>query len=192
MIINIEQPFKFAVSNSDPIVHFCKRLEDPPWHSGYNGTDSDKFGPMSTKFWSTMAQLYPEVAIMNPDAVVFIGPKLARSSSLCPLRHCLFPKRLQNWALIGYSKFEKFVIAFGHWTVTVALTRVIFHVTKDKYCTIIIVSINCRSCTFTHFADSPDPPHPHPPTPTPPPSTETKWNLRGTITYCWNTSFYED
>ena len=162
---------------------------------------------MSTKFWSTMAQLYPEVAIMNPDAVV-IGPKLARSSSLCPLRHCLFPKRLQNWALIGHSKFEKFVIVFGHWTVTVALTRVIFHIPKDKYSTIIIVSINCRSCTFTHFADSPDL------TPPPPPlmnvthrqdvthvclfdlhsvvSTVPKWNLRGTITYCWNTSFYED
>ena len=95
--INIGQPFKFAVSNSAAIAHFSKRSEDPPRHSGHNRTDIVDFGLIPIQFWLNMAQLYPEVTIMNQNFVV-IGKKSARSSPLCPLRHCLFPERWQNWA----------------------------------------------------------------------------------------------
>ena len=40
VIINIKQPFKFAVVISASIVHFNKRYENPAWLSGCNRTDS--------------------------------------------------------------------------------------------------------------------------------------------------------
>ena len=44
-----------------------------------------------------MEQLYHLVPIMQQDFFV-IGSKSARSSPLCPLRHCLVPEHLHNWA----------------------------------------------------------------------------------------------
>ena len=102
----IGQPFTFAASSSAPIAHCSKHTEGPPWHNRHNRTDIAEYGAMPTPFWFTMAQLYREVAILNPDFVV-IGPKSARRSPLSPLQHCPFPKRLQNWAQflgrIGHS-----------------------------------------------------------------------------------------
>ena len=95
-----------------------------------------KFGPMPTNFWFIMAKSYREVDIMNWDILV-IGPKSARSFSLCPSQHCLFPcKALAGLSFLGrirHSKLEMLLICFGHWTVTSAPTRVIFHNSKDKY-----------------------------------------------------------
>ena len=96
VIINIRQPFTSAASNSAPIAHFG-RPGDSPRYNWHNRTDSAELGPMPTQFWFTMAKLYREVAKMNPDFVV-IRPKSARWSPLCPLRHCLYPEHLQNWA----------------------------------------------------------------------------------------------
>ena len=109
------------------------------------------------KFWFIMAQLYHDVAITNQDFVV-LGPKSGRSSPMCPLRHYLFPKCLQNWdfwpELHGHTKFERLLIVFGHWSATAKRKRVIFHLSKDKYTSFITNLIKCRRCSFLHFAHS--------------------------------------
>ena len=79
VIRSIGQPIKFVLSISGRIAHLIWCSEDPPWHNGHNQTDIAEFGPMSTKFWFTMAQLYREIAIMYQDFVL-IGPKPARLS----------------------------------------------------------------------------------------------------------------
>ena len=96
VVIDIRQRFTFTASNSAPIVHFGRCPGDPPWHNRHNRTDIAESGSMPAQFWLTMAQFYREVAIMKQDHV--IGPKSVRWSPLCPLRHCLFRERLQNWA----------------------------------------------------------------------------------------------
>ena len=122
VIINIGQCFKFAVSNSTPIAHFCKRSEDPPRRNGYNRTDIVEFGPIPKQFWFIMAQSYREVTIMNQDFIV-IGQTSVRSPPLCPLRHCLFQERLQNlafWAELDAINLKS--CSFGHRTVNTALS----------------------------------------------------------------------
>ena len=56
-----------------------------------------------------------------------------------------------------YMYRVRLLLVFGHWTVTTTLTRLIFHISKNKYTVSIFVitdSINCRNCSFSHLADS--------------------------------------
>ena len=144
MIINIGQAFKFCCFQFGPNSTLS---EDPGWHNGHKRTDIAEFGVIPTKFWLIMAQIYREVARMNQDFAI-IGSNSARSSSLCPLRHCLFPERLQNWAFWGYSKWNlkgcSLFSGIEPWHAP--LTRVIFHISKDKYSGFITDVMHCRNC----------------------------------------------
>ena len=132
-IINIGQHFTFAASNSAPTAHFNKRPEDPPWHNRHYRTDIVKFGQMPTQFWITMARLYREVSKMNPDIVTKIGKMVPH----CAHYGIAFFRALAELGFlgpIGHSKFERLLIVFKHWTMTTALTRVIF---QNKYISLI-------------------------------------------------------
>ena len=51
--------------------------------------------------------------------------------------------------------FEWLLIVFGHWTMSAALSSLIFHISKDNsYISITDDSINCRNYSFSYFADS--------------------------------------
>ena len=155
MIINIGQILKFTVSNSSSMAHYSKRSEDPPWHNGYNRTDIAEFGPIPKQFWLTMAQSYRKVAIMNKD-FIFIVQKSAILSPLCPLRHLPVLRALAELGFLSRIRrntFVRLLIVFAHWTMTAAQRPLIFHISKDKYASLVTNSINCRNCSFSHFAD---------------------------------------
>ena len=93
---------------------------------------------------------------MNQDFVV-IGPKSARSSSLRPLRHLLVPIALAELGFlsrIGHSKFERLLLVSVTQPWPLQPTRMIFHISQDKYTSLITDSIHCRNCSFSNFADS--------------------------------------
>ena len=103
--------------------------------------------------WVHYGTINREVAIINPDFVV-IGPKSVRWSPLCPLRQRMFPEHLGLLGGTGHAEFKRMLIVFGHWTMTVALTRVTCHIFQNKYIRHITDSIDCPKCSFSHFADT--------------------------------------
>ena len=69
-------------------------------------------------------------------------------------RHCMPIPEFGFLDRIVYSKFDRPLIVFGPWTVMAALMGGIFHITRNKYTSLITDSISCENCTFLHFAGS--------------------------------------
>ena len=77
VVIIIGQPFIFVVSNSAQIAHYSKRtLHD---------------------IMSKIGQILPNL-VRCQQCFYSLWPKSARSSSLCPSRHFLFPEHMKNRA----------------------------------------------------------------------------------------------
>ena len=107
--------FSFAVIYSDPIAHFSKRPEDPPWHNKHNRTDIAEFGPMPTQFWFTMAQLYLEV---NEFSLCCYRAVIGKMGPFVPITVLHVSRALAKLGFlgrIGHSKFERLLIVLGHW-----------------------------------------------------------------------------
>ena len=146
VITNIGQ----TVSSSASITHLSKRPEDPPWHNEHNRCDIADFGPMSAKIWFNIAQLY----LCHSELCCYLA-EIGKIVPTYPFK-ALPVSRALAWlgflGRIGQSKFERLLMVSGDWTVTAALTRVIFHISIYKYISLIIDTINCLNCTSSHFA----------------------------------------
>ena len=126
VIINIRQTFKFAVANSASIVHFNKRYENPAWLSGCNRTDS-------------------QLSSDTNNILVHYGTIISWSCHNEPWLCCY-----RNWQ--DRSHCAHYGIASFQRACSIGLSG--FILPKDKYSTLITVSIDCRNYTFSHFADS--------------------------------------
>ena len=107
VIINIVQPFKFAVSNSAPTTHFGMHSEDPQRHNGHHRTDIADFGPIPGRFWfyDTIMSLSCHNEL-NPyyrtkiGKIVLIVPITTQLVSRAPAKLCFLDR-------IGLVKFER-------------------------------------------------------------------------------------
>ena len=98
---NNDQPFKFNGSNSAKKSQFCKRSGNRQCRNGHSEGDLANFGPITSNSWFIMSNLGCNWAIVNQN-FVGIGPKLAISDRLYPLRHGGYRStgRLLKWTIM--------------------------------------------------------------------------------------------
>ena len=106
------------------------------------------------KNWATFVSALNLIRFQNQDFIVIEIDKIAPNVSITALPVSRELVELGSLSRIGRNKFERFLIVFRHWTMTVAPRSLIFNICKDKYTSLITDSINCRNCSFSHFADS--------------------------------------
>ena len=155
-ILSNGQPFKFAASNLAPITHFSKHSKEPQWHNWHSRTDI-------AEFWSgshTVSVHYGTIiswSCHNEPIIYFYRAQMGKIVTFVPITSLPVSRALAKLGYlgrIGRNKFERLLIVFGHWTMTAALRLLIFHISKNKYTSLITNSINRRNCSFSHFADS--------------------------------------